>query len=706
MKQSTVMGLLITCLVLLCLCCLCVVAVGAYIFTQVPGIVIDLGMIMFGSTATTTPVVIRPTAIGQVEPPTPTPTRRPITQATAAPTRTEAPTTPRSTSTPRPPAVVSTETLFTLENAFVPPNDLPALAERLEGKDNIPATVAPPASPYEVGDKETFWVLNVDSNESFQVDTELQYATDHAYFWIEEGVDFNSNDLRDLAETFENEIYPTNREFFGSEWSPGVDGDVHLYIIYAENLGFSLAGAFASSDEYHPLAAQYSNAHESFMLNASVIGLDELFTYGVLAHEFQHMIHWYRDRNETSWMNEGFSELAALLNGYYESGFDYSYILDPDIQLNTWPSDDTTPHYGMSFLFLSYFLDRFGEEATKALVADPDNGFTSIDNALTSIGAVDTLTGIPTSADDFFQDWTITSFLNDPGVGDGRYAYYAYDAAPSPSDTETIYTCPSGAKTRDVHQYGVDYIRFSCDGDYTLYFEGSIQVGLLPEDPYSGQYAFWSNQGDESDMTLTRQFDFSAVSGALTLSYWTWYDLEADYDYVFVEASRDGENWEILDTPSCTTEDPSGNSYGCGYNGLSGRSGRWIEESIDLSQYAGEFVTLRFEYITDAAVNGEGMLIDDISIPEIGYFSDFESDNGGWEAAGFVRVQNVLPQTFRLALVTLGRTPTVQYITINPDITAEIPISVGGSNGDVVLVISGVTRFTRQPAAYRFEVRP
>jgi immune inhibitor A len=64
---------------------------------------------------------------------------------------------------------------------------------------------------------------------------------------------------------------------------------------------------------------------------------------------------------------------------------------------------------------------------------------------------------------------------------------------------------------------------------------------LLPVDPTSGDYAFWSNYGDESDMTLTRTFDFTAVSGPLTLSYNTWYDLETDYDYLYVLASEDGK---------------------------------------------------------------------------------------------------------------------------------------------------------------------
>ena len=77
----------------------------------------------------------------------------------------------------------------------------------------------------------------------------------------------------------------------------------------------NLAGYYASIDEYHPLVHEFSNAHETFMLSADNAGLPRGYTYGVLAHEFQHMIHWYRDRNETSWLNEGFAELSTLLTG-------------------------------------------------------------------------------------------------------------------------------------------------------------------------------------------------------------------------------------------------------------------------------------------------------------------------------------------------------------------------------------------------------
>ena len=112
------------------------------------------------------------------------------------------------------------------------------------------------------------------------------------------------------------------------------------------------------------------------------------------------------------------------------------------------------------------------------------------------------------NADDVFIDWAITNYLLDEAVGDGRYTYHNYESVPQVDETETISSCNNGMITRDVHQYGADYVRITCDGTYTLNFEGSIQTGVLPSDAFSGRYALWSNKGDESDMTLTRRLRF------------------------------------------------------------------------------------------------------------------------------------------------------------------------------------------------------
>ena len=603
----------------------------------------------------------------------------------------------------RPPVdSINGETLQLLETTVVPPNEPKELACRMEGKCDIPDVMATTAAPRVVGDTDSFWVTDVGTNENTEVQATLRYVTPHVYFWVQDGVSYDDGEMKALMDAFENKIYPTNREFFGSEWSPGIDGDEHIYILYARGLGSSIAGYFSSADSVHPLVHEFSNAHEMFLFNADNTFLGEEFTYGVLAHEFQHMIHWNQDLNETSWLNEGSSELAAFLNDYDPGGFDWLYITDPDMQLNDWPNDQdaTTPHYGAGFLFMTYFLDRFGEDATKALIKDPANGLDSVENALRAINATDPATGQPISADAFFMDWAVTNFLLDKSVGDGRYIYNNYPAANRASATETIYNCPQTPIKRDVHQYGVDYIAIECAGDHTISFTGSTVTGLLPADPYSGDYAFWSNKGDESDMTLTREFDFTNVSGPIELSYQTWYDIETDWDYLYLETSEDGVTWEIVTTPSGTDTDPSGNSYGWGYTGV---TNGWIEEKVDLSQFAGKKVFVRFEYVTDAAVNGEGLLLDDVKVEAAGYSSDFEADDGGWEAKGFVRVQNVLPQTFGLSLI-LTSDSSVTMIPLNPDQTVEISISLQ-SGQKAYLVVSGTTRFTRELASYQIEIK-
>jgi immune inhibitor A len=602
---------------------------------------------------------------------------------------------------------ISSETLTTLENTIVPINDLRDLACRLYGKCNIPETI--PSGPYQVGEKKTFKATNTDNNETFTVDATLKYVTDHSYFWAEDGVDVNNKEMAALMDTFETKIYPTDRAFFGSEWSPGVDEDPHVYVLYARGLGGNIAGYYSSADEVSPEAHKSSNAHEMFYFNADNSPLSDNYTYGVLAHEFQHMIHWKKDSNETSWLNEGSSVLAEFLNKYDIGGFDFAYTSDPDIQLTDWPTDPnaTTPHYGAGFLFMTYFLDRFGEDATKALIDQSANGMDSVDQTLKDINAKDSITGQPITADDVFLDWTIANYLKDETVADGRYTYHNYPDSPQTSDTETV-SCPLDQANRTVHQYGVDYIALGCDGQYTLHFEGATATGLLPANANSGKMAFWSNKGDESDMTLTQEFDFTNVTGPIDMTYQTWYDLEKDYDYAYVEASTDGKTWQILNTPSCTTEDKSGNSYGCGYNGMSGGgdTAQWIQEKVDLSSYAGQKVQVRFEYVTDAAVNGEGLMVDDISIPAVNYTTDFESDNGGWDAAGFARVENVLPQEFRLALIvkkSSGET-TVTPVTLNAENVLDLPLDL--QSGDkATLVVTGTTRFTREPAAYSIQVK-
>jgi len=612
----------------------------------------------------------------------------------------EPPVTPQLTREPLPPEAAETERL--LEETLIPVRDLHELAIRLRGvPPDTPRTVNPEGAPdYPVGTCRTFHASNVDTDEQFDLTACLRYKNDVVYMWVEDGVKVDEADLKAAADLFATKTYPTNRAFFGSEWSPGVDNDPRLHILHARNLGDTVAGYYSSADEFVPAVREDSNAMEMFYIQIENVTVNDEFYNGVLAHEFQHMIHWYNDRNEDTWLNEGSSELASYLNGYDTGGSEYVFSRKPDTQLNSWPEGPGTAgaNYGASYLFMSYFLDRFGAEATRALIAHDENGFASVDAVLADLG-----TGM--THVDLFADWVVANLLDDPDLADGRYGYREID--PPPFKIETRLSDYPTTRQATVHQYAADYIELTGDRPLRFSFTGSTQVGLMDTRAHSGKYLWWSNRGDDSDMTLTREFDLTGVRKA-TLEYWCWYDIEEDWDYAYVEVSTDGgRTWEILTTPSGTPENPNGNSFGWGYTGRSGGGSRaeWIQEKVDLTPYVGKRVLVRFEYITDDAVNRPGFALDDVAVPEIGYFSDFEADGGGWEPAGFVRHANVLPQRWLVQLVLFGPQTTVQRLALNPDQTGEWEIPLGGGVDRAVVVVSAYAPVTTEVASYQYSVK-
>ncbi len=159
---------------------------------------------------------------------------------------------------------------------------------------------------------------------------------------------------------------------------------------------------------------------------------------------------------------------------------------------------------------------------------------------------------------------------------------------------------------------------------------------------------FSTRRGDQSQVTLTRAFNLEQAAAPLELSFWTWYELEKDYDFAYLEASLDGERWTILQPEGCTFANPVGGNLGCGFTGS---SGGWVESRVDLSAYAGKTIYVRFDALTDAVVTGDGFLVDDIEIKDISYHEDFEHGDGGWNAQGFVRSGRWLPQPYLLSLV-------------------------------------------------------
>jgi hypothetical protein len=588
----------------------------------------------------------------------------------------------------------------------MPERDRYALAARFYG------TVAPalsPHGPYNVGDVATFFVSNDDLHQTLTVDAELVYIADNVYMWVEQGVDYNEAALIQSADRFSEETIPTNRTYFGQEASPGIDGDDRLHILNSTELGSWVAGYYGSDSEYPVEIVPKSNEKEMFFININNTPPGSANYDSVLAHEYQHMIHSNVDVNEDSWINEGLSELAAYLNGFGPSEFSYSFLENPDLQLNTWPEGGGGANYGASYLYVQYFLDQFGQDALRALVADPLNGFDGIDHTLQQMGE-----GL--SSDEMFTDWTIANLINDPTLAEGQYGYTNIPSL-RVSVQNVINDFPYQSGDQTVNQYGTDYLTLDTQGSVTVHFDGAEQVAILPTstfntdgDPATDDWSvWWSSRGDESDPRLTRQIDLTDLDSA-TLEFDLWFLIEDLWDYGYVTVSTDGDRWDILETTYTTRENPEGTAYGPGYTGSSrdfaeADENGWLHESVDLSAYTGQQIYIRFEVITDDAVNQPGMAVDNVCVPEIGWCDDVELETRGWDAEGWVRHNNALAQHFSVqAVVPTNSGYSVLPLTLDGQNQGQLTFDIPSSRQPAYLAISGLTRSTTNPAIYRLEI--
>jgi immune inhibitor A len=591
--------------------------------------------------------------------PSPTPAPDPPPQPTATPTAAPSPT-PQSTDEP-------------------PDADLIDLARRFRGLPaDAPRDVRQEPLPRAVGDTQEFSVLELNGPSVRKARTTLRLITDHAYFWVEDGLSASQPTLERLGADFESIVYPRVTSAFGDIASPGVDADPRISIVHADLAG---AGGYVSSvDGYSRAVAPRSNESEAIYLDAYVLGTPGAPYNALLAHELQHLVHAAADDGEEAWVDEGLAQVAAELAGG-GTGQIGAFLRAPDSQLNDWlPSGGV--HYGESQLFFRYLLDRFGGRDNAAdFLAVPEDGIEGVEAYLEAYD---------TTFDDVFADWLVANYLDD---GSERFGHQGADLRTSIATDIGGYGDGEGT----VHQFAADYLEVSAPGGGALTIDGADEVGIGIE-PQDGAF-WWSNTADGIDSRLTRAFDVSGLDSA-TLRFRLWYDLELGWDYAYVAASRDGgATWEALPGRHTTDYDPVLQAYGPGYTGDSG--GAWMDEEIDLTPYAGGQVLLRFEYVTDAATHGRGFAIDDIQVPELG-FADDAGAGGDWLREGFHRVEGPLAQRFLVRLIEPGDPASVREVDVSEGNVAQLLLGPE----PVTVVVAAVTRGTREEAAYTWSLAP
>ncbi|MDG9721710.1 immune inhibitor A domain-containing protein [Streptomyces sp. DH41] len=156
--------------------------------------------------------------------------------------------------------------------------------------------------------------------------------------------------------------------------------------------------------------------------------------------------------------------------------------------------------------------------------------------------------------------------------------------------------------------------------------------------PAEGETQWWSGSGDNLKNTMSRSVDLTGKTTA-ELTFDGWYDIEANYDYLYTEVSTDGgANWTAVDgvvdgypIPRDAADKPA----------LHGTIDDYTKFAYSLDAYAGQKIDLRFRYQTDGGVAQKGFAADMIKVYADGetlFTDNAESADAAWTADGFTRV--------------------------------------------------------------------
>jgi len=327
---------------------------------------------------------------------------------------------------------------------------------------------APPGTDeYDVGDHLQLWKWNLAGYPTQDlVDCTIRGKSANGYVVVDDTVwpsQINQADVDQILEAWENSsdgprpgdgIYEIDTTTFGP-CPDEIDGDPRVFLFYYD-FDISADGFWMFYDEYPDGEYEWhSNEREIVYLNSS--GSDPGGTYmiAVAAHEFEHMLHWYQDPSELSWVDEGCAELAMFLFGHPDniSGFNGN----SDNDLTAWNGD--WADYIKTYLWTLYLYEHYGEGSADPvdlvweLVHEQADSIAGVNNALDTVGA-------GTTFEEILPDWVAANFLDlaDEGLFDGRYSYFGEDLPLfTPASIHNQYPA-SGSNS--LSRYAGEYVLF------------------------------------------------------------------------------------------------------------------------------------------------------------------------------------------------------------------------------------------------------
>jgi hypothetical protein len=514
----------------------------------------------------------------------------------------------------------------------------------------------------------------------------------------------STDQLSYLLNEFDNTIYPTVATVYGEPLPRGDEGQKVWILI----LNIRDASYYDCTQTTY--AAGYFSATESAENNKNIMhidsydwqnrvgpGVERPYLYeGIFAHEFEHLVHFDIDPDEPSWVDEGLADLAGFLCGYghFDGHLFYYLAYHPMVSLTFWGSQ--LEDYGVSYLFQLYLYEHFGGAAfTSALVQEQANGIEGIENTLAAFGYRDTF-------DEIFDAWTIANYLDDTRKAGGKYGYETLDIGSSHTRGASIewvlYNSWQGPPWEvpfavpsdwfygiEPQPYTAHYFRFNNETDVEAMLDGDDFSGTLA---YSGTYEWYSDAEAWAWRSFYQTFEIPATGA--TLNFMTFYEIEEDWDYGYVEVyDQDADEWYTLDDtslPRCTHDpyfydacmvdhvayqqdnpntpdgqEPTAYEAAGRWHGFTGYSDGWLPVSMDLTPFAGHTIDLYFTSWQDGAFTLQMMYVDDIAIPEIGFFDDVEAGEGDWASTGWYVTDGIQDNGFGLVAIDTKWVPTARY---------------------------------------------
>ncbi len=399
----------------------------------------------------------------------------------------------------------------------------------------------------EVGDTETFTVLNIETNSFYDVPSTLRAKGTVSQVWVEDASwdagYVNQTVVDDILDNLENKtaagsidstkgIYYIDTENFGNP--PNVDGDglVDFLVVDIQD-GYSGSGSYVAGFFYS--GDQTGGNHRDMLYldsypgiyNGSTRSTDNVL--GTTSHEFQHLIHYNYDTNEETWLNEAMSQLAATMCGYGLDNPAY-FLANPNTNVTTWSGEYFD--YTVVNMWSEYMYEQFGVDFITQLVQSNSNGTNSVDAVMTGLG-------ISSSFDQSYQNWILCNYINDVTV-DSRWGYTHPDAQGLRAAATSIYTYPS-SESDVVEEYGALYYYYGIGEDLALTYGSTYGFAKLIRMGDSGTDVVDLPNGSEfvdGDFGTVYTHDV-VVTGSLNNNASFTLDADATSDVLMAELAHD-----------------------------------------------------------------------------------------------------------------------------------------------------------------------